>query len=309
MFFDRDNAERSDPALVAQTLAYQIGTFHPNIGVFIITALDSSPQILGSPILSQFQELLIDPFSSVPLKSQIVLILDALDECGTAKDRKALMEVLAEKSAHFPSALWLIVTSHPDVDMRLTFELRPHVKTLELDLTSTASNNDILMYFQHYTGIIWTKNKYLGVGWPGGKKLDALASRACGLFVWASIVCNFIDAHDPGKRLDVILQGNKASTAEAALNNLYRTALDRSGLWDDKDFIANFRAIIGLLLFLRNPLTSIAIDNLLASRNGRPSAQTMKRLSCLVSSNLTVRFIHPSVADFLMDRLRCGRDI
>jgi len=64
-----------------------------------------------------------------------------------------------------------------------------------------------------------------------------------------------------------------------------------------------------MTLFLRNPLTSVAIDNLLANPDGRPSTETIKQLNCIVSSNPIIRLIHPSLADFLMSRSRCGRDI
>ena len=308
LFFDRDVTEQSNPALVARTLAHQISVSYPEIGVFIISAIESSPQTLTSPLSTQFQELLINPLTRASTTSQIILVLDALDECGTKANRKALLNSLAAQSAHFPSAFRLVITSRPDVDMRLAFELQPHVKTLELDLTSTASKKDILMYIRHQMNSISMKNRHLGVAWPGEKNVYALTRRACGLFVWASVVCNFIDAHNPAKRLDIVLQGTQTSTAEAALNSLYRTALDVVGVWDDEDFVADFRTIVGIVLALRNPLTTIAIDNLLANPNGQPCAQTLDKLSCVVSVSPTVRFIHPSVADFLMDRERSGRE-
>jgi hypothetical protein len=46
--------------------------------------------------------------------SKIVLILDALDECGSAKDREALLEALADKSAQLPPTFQLVITSRPD---------------------------------------------------------------------------------------------------------------------------------------------------------------------------------------------------
>jgi hypothetical protein len=157
--------------------------------------------------------------------------------------------------------------------------------------------------------VIRGKRRYLGIDWPGKTKINALARRASGLFVWASIACNFIDAHDPPKRLDIVLQGNTTSTAEVALDTLYQKALEWAGSWDDEDFVADFRAIFGVILFLRNPLTRAAVDSLLASPNGRPSGQTIEQLSCVVSSSPTIRLIHPSLADFFTDRVRCGRDI
>ena len=312
VFFDRDITERSNPTLVARTLAYQLSSFHPNIGAFIMAAIESSPQTLISSISSQFQELLIDPLSSIqplPAETRIVLVLDGLDECGAAQDRTVLVKTLAEQSAHLPSIFRFVITSRPDVDIRLAFESQPHVLTMELDLTSTACQEDILRYFQHHMDLIQRKKRYLGKDWPGKKAMYALARRAAGLFVWASIACSFIDAHDPRKRLDVVLQGDTTSTAGIALDALYRTALEFSGPWEDEDFITDFRAIIGMIIVLRNPLTSVAIDNLLVNPDGRPSAPTIEQLSCVVSSNPAVRLIHPSLADFFTSQTRCGRDI
>ncbi|KIM80583.1 hypothetical protein PILCRDRAFT_526836 [Piloderma croceum F 1598] len=309
LFFNRDDIERSHPALVARTLAHQISLSHPEIGVFIISAIEDNPHLLISPISSQFYELVINPLSCVSTKSEIVLVLDALDECGTKTDRKILLDTLAEQSANLPPNARLVIISRPDLDMRLAFELQPHVKTLELDLTSAVSFNDILAYIQHRMKSIRMKNRVLGIEWPGEKNIYTLTRRACGLFVWASIVCNFIDTHDPRKRLEIILQGNQAPRAEAALDSLYRTALEVLGVWDDEDFVTDFRAIVGIMLVLRNPLTTVAIDNLVANSDRQPSAQTIEKLSCVVSMNPRLRFIHPSVADFLTDRLRGGCEI
>lgn len=52
------------------------------------------------------------------------------------------------------------------------------------------------------------------------------------------------------------------------LNALYQMALESAGLWDDDDFVADFQAIIGMMLVLRNPLSSIAINHLLANPHG-----------------------------------------
>jgi hypothetical protein len=312
LFFDRDVTERSNPAKVAPTLAYQLSSFYPDIGDLITAAIDNTPQTLILSTHSQFQDLLVDPLSGIessPAKSQIVLIIDALDECGTVHDRSALVNALAEQSAHFPSTFRFVITSRPDRDIRLAFESQPHVLTLELDLLSTAAKEDILAYFRHHMNIIRKKNKYLNGDWPGKKKINALARRASGLFVWASIACNFIDAHDPRKRLSIILKEDTASTAEVALDALYRTSLAFAGAWDDKDFVADFRAITGMILFLRNPLTSTAIDNLLANPDGLPSSKTIEQLNCLLSSKPAVRLIHPSLKDFLTNQSRCGRDI
>jgi hypothetical protein len=238
-----------------------------------------------------------------------VFILDALDECGTAEDREVLVEVLAADSVRLPSNVRLIVTSRADVDIRYAFESYSHILTLELDLTSTTSNHDISSYFRHCMTLIRKKKKRLGMDWPGEDNIHALTARAAGLFIWASTASKFINGHDPQKRLDIILQREIPLEAESALDSLYQTALSSVGMWDDEDFIADFQAIIGMVLVLRNPLSSAAIDGLLDIAEGRLSIETTEQLACVISSSPMVRVIHPSFSDFLLDRSRCGRDI
>jgi len=125
---DRDVTERSDPAKVAPTLAYQLSSFYPDIGDLITAAIDSSPQ-LSSLLRLPNSRTSRRSLSSIesPAKSQIVLIIDALDECGTVHDRSALVNALAEQSAHFHSTFRFVITSRPDRDIRLAFESQPHV--------------------------------------------------------------------------------------------------------------------------------------------------------------------------------------
>lgn len=311
LFFDRDTRERNDPALVVRTLAYQLGSFHPPIGKSISTAIASTPTILLSPIRFQFDNLLVTPLTSLnlPPSSCIVFVLDALDECGTAVDREALLEVLTEGSVHLPSNFRFIVTSRADADIQFAFQPYPHILMLELSLTSANSHRDISTYFRYSMALIRRKKKRLGTDWPGKHNIQALTERAAGLFIWASTASRFINGHDPQKRLDIILQRNIPIEAESALNSLYQTALLSVGMWEDEDFVGDFRAIIGTVLVLRSPLSSTAIDDLLDIAGGRLSIETTEQLACVISSSPKVRFIHPSFSDFLLTRSRCGRDI
>jgi hypothetical protein len=65
VFFSRDVAERSNPATVIRTLAYQIGSFHPRVGTAISTAIEKFPGVCLSPLSVQFQKLLVEPLASV----------------------------------------------------------------------------------------------------------------------------------------------------------------------------------------------------------------------------------------------------
>jgi hypothetical protein len=149
----------------------------------------------------------------------------------------------------------------------------------------------------------------LDIGWPGEDVFHILVQRASGLFVWASTACEFINGHDPRRRLDIILKGEGKSSAQVALDALYKTALEAIDVWDDEDFVADFRDIFGIILVARLPLSCSAVDELLSLADYRPSMHTISLLGCVLQQNPTIRVLHLSFADFLMTWDRCGRDI
>jgi hypothetical protein len=73
------------------------------------------------------------------------------------------------------------------------------------------------------------KHHMLAVGRPGEEKISALVVRSSGLFIWAATVSNLIDAHNPSKRLELILESNSSSGAEKTIDNLYPIALEAAG--------------------------------------------------------------------------------
>ena len=315
-FFDRDTIERSNPTNVIRTLAYQIGSFHARAGRAISDVLENSPSICVSPLHLQFKRLLVDALSSDGVidaaDGPIILVLDALDECGSAEKRESLVEILAEQSVRLPAGIRIFITSRSERDIRRTFETRPHILAKELDITSDANSHDVVSYLRHQMMRVRIKAGILSLttDWPGEEVIHKLAERASGLFVWASTASRFIDGHDPRRRMDVILNGHNASGGvECALDDLYRKALHAAGSWDDEDFVTDFNAILGVVLVAQRPLSSDAIDRLIDAPYDRPSNYTLSQLSCILQQNPTVRLLHPSFADFLMTRSRCGRDI
>lgn len=150
--------------------------------------------------------------------------------------------VLAAESHRLPSSLRMFITSRPEFDIRCALKDQSHVIALELDVTSKLNSKDILHYLGHRMSSIRTMKPYLGMGadWPGEDHIWKLAERASGLFIWASTASEFIDGHDPRKRMEILLKDGKFSGAESALDALYKTALESVGRWDDADFIEDF---------------------------------------------------------------------
>lgn len=313
LFFERDVTERNDPSLVIRTLAYRVGLLHPRVGSAIASAIQKHPDISQLPLQSQFQYLIVEPLSVDGIldpDAPFVFILDALDECGNADRRDSLLELLAEHS-HILPVLFLI-TSRPDHDICGFLEGRHHVMIHELDISNQDTADDITAYLTDALARIRRKTRSLRTqtDWPGIEIIQKLAERASGLFIWASTACKFIDAYSPESRLKIILRGPgaNASGEQNPLDSLYRTALMAMGSWDNPEFIADFRDVMGLVLGAKSPLSENAIVALLGTPTSGSWVDIISRLGCVLQQQPTVRLLHPSFADFLSTRSRCAQD-
>lgn len=312
IFFNRNVDERSNPAIVIRTLAHKLGCFDGRIGDALASVIEHNSAIVEGPLNVQFKKLLLEPLrklENLHFEGPIVVVFDAFDECGGIKERKLLLKVLAEESAKLPRFLRIIITSRSEHDIRHFFESRGHILSYRLNINSELVRKDIESFLRHRMAEIRSENStLLSVDWPGESRLCTLAERASGLFVWASTACNFIDAYDPEQRLSIVLQADIGSDAESALDSLYVTALRSAGHWEDPGFGADFRAIVGTLLVVRNPLSLAALNKLLSIGGQRPPSHAISRLGCVLYSNAIIRILHPSFADFLSNQIRCQCD-
>src|SRR6202044_1411000 len=178
--------------------------FDRRIGSAICTTVESTPNISLSPLSHQFRRLIHDTLWRVEMPgTPIVIVLDALDECGTPDDRAALLAVLAEQLTNLPPFIRIFITSRAEMDICNVFMSHAHILIHELCIDTKINSLDILSYFRHQMSVIRTTKKHLRLesDWPGEKILLQLMVRASGLFVWASTASAFINGHEPRRRL------------------------------------------------------------------------------------------------------------
>ncbi|KAG1813834.1 uncharacterized protein BJ212DRAFT_1482194 [Suillus subaureus] len=321
VFFNRRMAVRNDPAAVVRTLAFRLGEFDHRLGAAISTVIKSTPSIGQSPLRQQFHKLLVQPLSESELavwsqEGPVIVVIDALDECGHVGDREDLLSVLALESVKLPPTLRIVVTSRAELDIQEALEARKNICNTPIDIDSLANDKDIHLYLCDRLQNIRSKSKYLSLPqeWPGHNAIDALTARARGLFIWAFTACRYVEnGQYPEDRLADLLRTDVCSNAESALDLIYSTALESTRRWEDPAFSADFRDILGVVIAARNPLTALTIDRLnevsSVSRT-RPSLHTIQHLGCVFRGTTSepIQVIHPSFEDFLTDRARCKRD-
>ena len=306
-FFNRDIPERNAATLI-RTLAHQLALFDPRLGSELSRVVESNPNIAAMPLDFQFANLLSDKAMSPSTWSHgtIVLIIDALDEAGSEKDRRTLLHALSNGFRALPPFIRVIITSRQEADIENTLASHQSVESYNIDNDLSATMQDIFAFFQHRLAEIRLTNKYLPFesDWPSYEKVCALRDCADGSFIWASTACLYIDSHDPRLRLDELTTRSEQSSSVSFTNldKLYRTGLSSAGAWADHAFCSDSRDILGMILCARIPLSCAAIDTLLTLP--RPCLQTICRLRCFLRGGETeaIRILHPSFHDYLTSR-------
>ena len=149
MFFLR---ERSHPESVLQSIAYSLSVFSQTIAECLVNQLKDSGDLGPSNLKTKFDILLRDTLYTADIKEQepILVVLDALDECGTPEARRGLIDVLQDRLPTLPPNFRFLITSRPEKDI-LTFTSLPssRVQILNLDHQMDENRLDVFTYIKH----------------------------------------------------------------------------------------------------------------------------------------------------------------
>jgi hypothetical protein len=245
-----------------------------------------------------------------------VVVIDALDECGSDDTHSAQRRILLETItlwSHLPHAFKLVVTSRNE---RLPSSFHdPHVCrhiALETgDSVGRETQNDIRAYFERRFDEI---KETLGMpfSWPGKQAIEQLTKRAAGLYIWASTAMKFMaqEWEDPSTKLNLVLAGNFGEMNEN-IDVLYRDVLAFAFKKADDSTLDLFRLLVGAIIVAKVPLHRDGIENFLAPHidgAGWRLNIIFQRLPSVieVDNSGLLHLRHLSFAEFLSDVNRCG---
>jgi hypothetical protein len=314
LFFDRKSAEGSDPDGVIRTLAFQLSSFDDQIAEKVASAIDKNKGIIDRSFSDQFRTLIVEPLSLIdPLRiaGPILVVLDALDECGDEKTREDLLSVLACESAKLPLSFRFLVTSRPELDIKRVFDGLSHILPLELDTTSESNIHDISLFIRDRMSKVIPDDE----DWPGEDRISQLIDRAAGLFIWASTACEFIKGNerivDHEDLLNLVLSNEVQVDGEKSLDMLHSAVLKFD--WKNEALAKAYQSIIGTIVAAKSPLSAAAITVL--HKTDDPSLswnaiRFVRPLSSLLNGTeidtAPLRPLHKSFDDFLTDNSRSG---
>jgi hypothetical protein len=241
-FFKKGEGERGNASRFFTTIATDLVAHEPGMLPGIKKALNRDPAISQKALKDQFEKLILQPLLGIkqaasPVLTRVVII-DALDECEREQDIRTILQLLAEKRDLQPVPLRIVVTSRPELHIRLGFKEMPNGTYQDLILHEAAQSmveQDIRLFLEHELSLI-RKERRLASDWPATHQILALVKLAVPLFIYAATVSRYIGTKgdDPEEYLNKVLQYPKAAFSQ--LDRTYLPVLNQLlGEQEDKD--------------------------------------------------------------------------
>jgi hypothetical protein len=243
-----------------------------------------------------------------------VVILDALDECGSdpsqSTPRRIFMHTIT-KWFHLHPMFKLLITSRDQGIMPTIRNGCCHIALETGDLVSAQSNLDIQCFFKHRFDHIASLYPSLST-WPGEATITRLTDLAAGLFIWAETVVRFMEKGSPTKQLMDILDGNFREPEDGdGIDNLYRQILHLSFENAKSHVLLTFKRVVGTILLAKIPLHRNDLYQLLGLSDSEDESSIdfiLEKLSSVISSrkaDYPIHIIHLSFREFMCDPKRC----
>ncbi|KAH6883935.1 putative wd40 protein [Thelonectria olida] len=329
-FFKRGEADRGSLSRFFTTIAAQLAEMHPVIAPHIKSAIDGDPNISRKATREQFDKLIKQPLGHISLDtrrmSSLVFVIDALDECDRDEDAKLIINLFSCYTKDLHPKLKVLITSRPELPIRLGFNtVKGTYQDLILhEIPPDIIEHDIATFLGHELIRIKTEynssmpaDRQLPSDWPGKQNIQILVRMAIPLFIFAATTCRFLADRrcgNPNKQLREVLDFQTESQA-SQLDATYLPILNRliNGLSAKRqnEVIERFRGIVGPIVILASPLSTVALGEIL----GVPKYEIDDQLDLLhsvlsipSSDQLPVRLLHLSFRDFLVDPEKQGKN-
>ena len=318
-FFSCGQGDLANASKFFATLACQLAHTQPSLATPIREAIPNNPNITKQGLQDEWEHLIRRPLSQVEeLPSELILVIDALDECDGERDVRLILH-LAQANSLSSVRLKIFVTSRPETPIQLGFSdlsNNAHRDFALHTIINSVVDNDISVLLRHEFEDI-RKRHGLPAEWPDASCLRRLVQKAGGLFIFAMTVCRFIGYKfdHPPDRLILVLEGdNENGTSMGQLDSMYATLLRYAVTSSDGEpggeelLSRRFRRIIGSIVVLRDTLTTAALTELLCAKEWEVK-QTLQSLGSVLRFSdvhgTPITLLYPSFRDFLLDSRRC----
>lgn len=314
-FFSKGAGDLGHAAKFVTTLACQLANLFPALRLNVVHAIAEHNDIDQQGLRNQWKELILQPLLKLSDGGPtLIFVIDALDECDHENNIKLILQLFVEAKMMVGEKLKILVTSRPEVPIRLGFRDMPEIIHQDLvlhDIPRSIVEHDISAFVKDELREVKSVN-----GWPHDDQIKRLVKRSDCLFIYAATACRFIKDPDwcPEERLELILQGDVVGESPTAeLDSIYTGILKHSVARNRRPpemlmLSERFKMIVGAVVITFDVLSAVTLANLLsiAIKNVNLTFTSLHSLLNIPKDqNMPIRLLHPSFRDFLLDTKRC----
>ena len=314
--------ELTDARCIIPTLATALAERSKTFAAALTESLNADSRAALKSVSVQLTALLQTPLAALsPPYCPIVFIIDALDEFSDDNEIKKLLQAISALKCD--ATVKFILTSRPETHISTSPISSLDFNTiLKLHTIDTAEvTEDIRLYI-----IDAFSRQLLDEMWYTELDVTALATRADGLFIFASTVISYIlDTDSPGRRMARLQKVLSAINTEAAIGPLdamydlvvTRAASARRTDTEELDELDETKRVLACILTARVPLSVRALAELL-NCEATELRGSLRRLHSVVHvpdeyDQPGLRALHASFGDYLFeraaDRVRISRTL
>jgi len=218
-FFSRTDSTRGNATFLIATIAYQIATNFPMTRGRMAAAMERDPLLLTRSLESQVTVLVVEPLQELInlryLNStfpRCLIIIDGLDECGTANVQCKVLDTISLLFQKHCLPLVILIASRPERHLTHSFStgsLSELHTTLALDDIYQPDDDIWLFLADNFTQVKDTHpmRHFLDPSWPPIDVVESLVEKSSGQFIYASTVMKYVLSvrYHPADRLNVVL--------------------------------------------------------------------------------------------------------
>lgn len=310
-FFFRTDPTRNTIMPVVATLVYQIIQILPSVKDHILSIVERNPLIFQQSFETQLEELLIRPLRGLRtsgLAWRLLLIIDGIDECNGLNHQIDLVSTTAKVLAAKDVPVIVMFGSRAENHLKMAFNSpKVGINLLRMPLDDHyLPDNDIHLFLDD--GFINVKQTHpfghlIERAWPAEIIVREIVNKSSGQFIYAAVVMKFVSlptAH-PAQQLEIVrgLRPTGAATPFAQLDALYRHIFS---------CVQNIQQATSFLAFIiLGQSTDIAWIALFFGLTPTDVHVALADLASVITcEEHTLRILHASLPDFLLDRTRSG---
>ncbi|CAE6486418.1 unnamed protein product [Rhizoctonia solani] len=298
---------------IVPTLAYQFAHYSPAFRSNLCTRLRDDPDAGKLNVGQQFEKLINRPIleTKAAIPENIVIVIDALDECDDAYSVRLLLDILLKYSDQLPLKFFVSSQPEPVIRERMMSQGGALRSIVYLhDIEESIVEGDIKKYLIEALGSMQPP--------PTNHQIALLAKRSRNLFIYAATVARYISPEDAyvdssdwlRSMLATIMISDPTAIDENRYDNLdrlYTTVLEAvftSRL--SRTEKQQMQSVLWMVVCAREPISVVTIAQLasLDEQQVWTALQSLQSVVHVPEDNSLISALHTSFPEYMLHRLR-----